>query len=429
MVAQNTALRLFENRFHSKKAIDSLLKPKKKRKSAPRIVTGIQNGNYFRLVKSQHKRFLPDIPKLPSPQKAPIGFKNVSEESRTKLQNTIESPWKRVGATAWAWLRENSAVLVFNMGSICTLIGFTRSDVLELRVFSATGSVTGVLYHLVQKPLRWPPLLWGMTFAMVNAYKIYEILSERHTSVRLSLDDEDWYVTHFLSHGLTPRQYEVVRQSAKERRFRKGEIMVRQGERLDHLYLVVQGTTRASALGRFVTAASMTPSSHKRKLGGASGAWIGEMAFLETFGLKEQGFRTTSVKTVPCTKEETTPKKVVRDQTALVNRRLTGRALYTIVATEDCKVLEWDHTKMEELMCRSTDMRAALTRAMTAAIVGKVINFTVSRVNKPSWADWLGDWKNNSGASIEISEPQPEAAPAGDSTNEKIPSYPIKKFE
>ena len=79
--------------------------------------------------------------------------------------------------------------------------------------------------------------------------------------------------------------------------------------------------------------------------------------------------------------------------------------MYTIVAQEDCVVLRWRHDVMEGLMEKSTDMRAALTRAMTAAIVGKVINFTVSRSKaNQTWTTWLGDWKYNAGAEVNIED-------------------------
>mmetsp|Transcript_15319 Transcript_15319/g.22826 ORF Transcript_15319/g.22826 Transcript_15319/m.22826 type:complete len:99 (+) Transcript_15319:1-297(+) len=57
------------------------------------------------------------------------------------------------------------------------------------------------------------------------------------------------------------------------------------------------------------------------------------------------------------------------------------------------------------MLSSSTDMRSALTRAMTAAIVGKVVNFTVSRSNNNGgglWSSWLNDWKKNGGASIHV---------------------------
>jgi hypothetical protein len=43
-----------------------------------------------------------------------------------------------------------------------------------------------------------------------------------------------------------------------------------------------------------------------------------------------------------------------------------------------------------------------MTRAMTAPIVGKVINFTLSVGNRPkTWSTWLDDWKY-SGARVNV---------------------------
>ena len=54
-------------------------------------------------------------------------------------------------------------------------------------------------------------------------------------------------------------------------------------------------------------------------------------------------------------------------------------------------------------MSKSTDFRAALSRAMTSAIVSKVINFTVGKTsNLPTWQSWLDDWKYNANAKITV---------------------------
>ena len=113
----------------------------------------------------------------------------------------------------------------------------------------------------------------------------------------------------------------------------------------------------------------------------------------------------------------------------------------TIVASEDCLVLRWSHGDMEELMAKSTDMRAALTRAMTAAVVGKVISFTVSRSKTPpTWSSWLEDWQNNAGARVQISTGEETGDNSDDDDDdnesqsvppprENLPSYPIKRFQ
>jgi hypothetical protein len=152
---------------------------------------------------------------------------------------------------------------------------------------------------------------------------------------------------------------------------------------LDHVYLVVDGTTQAHILGRHLTAASTTPETRgTRQAGGDSGAWIGEMAFLDSFWENEQG---------------------KRNEDGESNRRL-GTAIYTIMALEDCIVLRWSHEDLEDLMRSSSDIRAALTRSLSSALVGKVVNMTISRTNQglPNWSTWLADWKNNDGAQVQV---------------------------
>jgi len=52
-------------------------------------------------------------------------------------------------------------------------------------------------------------------------------------------------------------------------------------------------------------------------------------------------------------------------------------------------------------------MRGALTRSLTAAVVGKVVNMTVSRTNAvPTWSTWLDDWTRRDGARVEVKQMQ-----------------------
>ena len=69
--------------------------------------------------------------------------------------------------------------------------------------------------------------------------------------------------------------------------------------------------------------------------------------------------------------------------------------MYTISAVQDDTiVLAWKHADMEALLRRSSDLRTALMRAMTAAIVAKVVAFTASKkaasAAKPPPSSWLG---------------------------------------
>jgi hypothetical protein len=58
---------------------------------------------------------------------------------------------------------------------------------------------------------------------------------------------------------------------------------------------------------------------------------------------------------------------------------------------------------MSQLMSTSNDMRSALTRAVTSALVSKVVQMTVSKTKQmPTWSTWLTDWAHNAGADVTV---------------------------
>jgi len=72
-------------------------------------------------------------------------------------------------------------------------------------------------------------------------------------------------------------------------------------------------------------------------------------------------------------------------------------AISTIVAAEDCELIEWSFEGMQKVITSSRYIQEALTRAMTAAVVGKVVNFLMSRrTGAPTWNTLLDNWKHAS---------------------------------
>ena len=448
MKGSQTALRsLIRSRFQPKRKVRQLIdRLEKERKSAFEFqegsyLTGTYRGQFYRIRVPAKPKVLPNVGRLRSPTSPPKPFTQLPPSSASqqqskrgeKAQEEIVDFFQRLKM----WFRENWNVMILNAGSVCTLIGFTRSDVLELRVFSATGSFASVLYSYFLVPPRYPPMLWSGLFALVNLTKIYQILQERKANVRLDARQEETYVEFFLQHGVTPKQFEFIDEKAKIFTVPRDTFLVKQGEKLNHVYLIVKGKTHASILGRRLTAASFTPEVVKQ--GGASGAWVGEMAFLEYYWNKEKGSRITKVPNRTdsaekgATDQETEPKppKVKADQIPMKidsdsdDDYTGGRSFYNIVAQDDCLVMMWSHEDMEKLMNKSTDMRAALTRAMTSAIVGKVVNFTVSRsTGGANWMHWLEDWRY-SDAKVLVKDDENEKH---HESAESTVDMPIKKF-
>jgi len=286
---------------------------------------------------------------------------------------------------------------------MCTLLAFTRSDILELRSLSVTGNICFMIFTLRQTIIAWPNIFWSSLFASVNSYKIYEIFEERNASVSMTKEEEKIFVDFFMPHGVTPKQFERIDKSAEFFKLKKGDLLIKKGDRPTKVYLIVDGSTDALVLGRRLTAASTNDDTKgDQKEGGDSGAWAGEMAFLKQFWEKEQ-------KSIIHHNDEDTVATKDEEGESPPTGSLASRFeiyLYSIIAAEDCTIMSWSHEEMEELMKSSTDLRSALTRAMSSALVGKVVNLTISRAHntKVPWSAWLKDWKSNDGSSVEIAD-------------------------
>eukprot|EP00562_Extubocellulus_spinifer_P033445 CAMPEP_0178682680 /NCGR_PEP_ID=MMETSP0699-20121125/1900_1 /TAXON_ID=265572 /ORGANISM="Extubocellulus spinifer, Strain CCMP396" /LENGTH=186 /DNA_ID=CAMNT_0020327225 /DNA_START=1275 /DNA_END=1835 /DNA_ORIENTATION=- len=110
------------------------------------------------------------------------------------------------------------------------------------------------------------------------------------------------------------------------------------------------------------------------------------------------------------------------------NKDVRGRALHTIVCTDDATLRMWSHADLEEILRTSSDMRAAMTRSMTAAVVGKVVNFTVSRGREgggkdgePTWSAWLREGSASSSSKGDVRVTKDGADGVDDEEKDMVP--------
>ena len=136
-------------------------------------------------------------------------------------------------------------------------------------------------------------------------------------------------------------------------------------------------------LGRKVTAFTSQPGNQATLRGGDAGAWIGEMAFLDWYWNKGKRSESNDDCLPAATALPSESLRTTELSQATAKPRTTDRgakvAIHTIFAKTDCELMQWRHEDLNELMGKSVDLQSALVRSMTAAIVGKVVNLTVSR--------------------------------------------------
>lgn len=326
------------------------------------------------------------------------------------------------------WLKDNAGIIVLNFGSICSFISFTRMDILELRVLSITGSLSSIVYFLSRPPpLVIAPVIWGSVFAGTNFYMTYLIYEERKGKPQpMTAEEESTYEEHFLPHAVTPRQYEKLLKISQRLELRRGDVLIQKGEKMHNVQLVVSGATDAvNTLSRRVSAASSSKGNKEKLAGGDAGAWIGEIAYFDYLAERDKqrgAFKKPIVTPPPTIKDlplattatatdvaakDIAPSSKTEDvapttTTTTTRENATQNAILTYIATEDKTIVyQWDFDELADLMETSADLRSSISRAMTAAVVGKVVNLYISRsdANKSLWEKWLGDYNKPSSVS------------------------------
>ena len=309
------------------------------------------------------------------------------------------------------WFKLNFHLIVMNFGSLCTLTAFTRSDVLELRTCAMTGSFSFVLYSLLQRPLRYGPPLWSSLFGCVNLYKVVMILDERKGKTEDEIRNPTELLTyreHFKPYGVTPKQFEKIMQAGHIRTMPKGSVISREGEIIKSVKLIVKGNTRASTLGRKLTVMGSAEGNRDILPGGDSGAWVGEIAFLRFLDMEHSPTSPMNndinnykdkiagghdgVNNMP---EGRVERGIIKMALSSSDEKFWYRAVTTVVAVDDVELIEWQFEDLEKVLKSSADLHGALIRSMTAAIVGKVLNFMLSRKSElpSSPSTWFDYWK------------------------------------
>lgn len=459
----------------ARSAFRDLHKPRKTKPKKPTdYVRFIYKGQFYRRpIAKKKKSKPPELLKLPhaGPTVVPLPFitppSNVTAAQKAEaLVASIKpsaggSSGSQQSTWSWrSWFKLNAPLLILNFGSMATLVGFTRADVIELRSLAILGNSTFVIYSLLQPPpIRWATIGWQFLFASVNGFNVAKILNERKGKVFLTQHEEEIYHEHFEQHGVTPKQFEKLMSIGKTQIIKKGGVLSRQGEQISSVKLVVQGDTRANAMGRHLTAMGSVKGNRYAMQGGDSGAWVGEMAFLQSLWDRDHApkslqkrlsvLRSESTgqvsETVPAATEsgegtllkslqkklsvssglkaestgkvaETVPATTGIAEGTIIRSGLPPSdepykycAISTIVAVDDIELIEWSFEDMEKVMKSSRYIQDSLTRAMTQAIVGKVVNFMVSRQSAiPKWSTLLDNWKHASPRhklqDVEISE-------------------------
>jgi hypothetical protein len=214
----------------------------------------------------------------------------------------------------------NLEVLV-NAGNLMYLFSYSVRDILWLRVLTVIGGLCLLPYYYLQPEPLMAPIYWNLVFVAINVYWITRLLLERRP-VQLDPDEQRLYRLAFRT--LTPREALNLFKLGTWRSPASGERLVKHGEAVDSLSILLSGRATVEANGRVV-------------------ADIGEGQFVGGIAsFTEKKLAPIDITTTEPTRLMTWPKAVLRK--AIEKKPDLGMAIETALGVDMTRLLteSWD---------------------------------------------------------------------------------------
>lgn len=124
---------------------------------------------------------------------------------------------------------------------ILVAISYAVDDFLQLRILAVAGSTAMLVFTYFHPHGRvlWLPFKWNLLFIATNAYRIGKVYLDKYTAEYMPADMRRVYDDHF--HLMKIENFNRLVRMGKKQTFRKGDVIVRQGEANKFISLVVRG--------------------------------------------------------------------------------------------------------------------------------------------------------------------------------------------
>ena len=159
----------------------------------------------------------------------------------------------------------NIALIAGHLAFGLIAFSFLVKDILWLRVVSILASLFSVFYnfYIPVEPM-WLAINWNIVFVLVNLYHIAVIIYEKRP-IKMAPKDKELYETLFKD--LSPVEYLKITKIANWKKFKKGEVLIRESHMVTDLILIYNGTVDVNVKSEKVAELK-------------DGQFVGEMSFL-----------------------------------------------------------------------------------------------------------------------------------------------------
>lgn len=158
----------------------------------------------------------------------------------------------------------NIFVSLFFLANVLFCVAYVARDMAKLRGITMVACVCTFPYFYFQPSPLWSAMFWQAAFFVINGVNLTILLLERRPVI---LTEEQQRLHLMTFHRMSPREMLKVLRIAQWHELESGEAMITEGDFINRLMLIYEGTARVTLEGRF-----------KAHLG--PGEFVGEMSYL-----------------------------------------------------------------------------------------------------------------------------------------------------
>lgn len=139
--------------------------------------------------------------------------------------------------------------ILVDLANITYVISYSVRDVLWLRIFAVLGGTMLLPYYYLQPTPLMVPIYWGIGFIALNLFWVTLLILERRP---VKLTDEEQRLYRLVFRTLTPREMLKLLKLARWDDKAAGDVLVREGEPLQRLSIIVSGKAAVHQNGQQV---------------------------------------------------------------------------------------------------------------------------------------------------------------------------------
>jgi len=155
-------------------------------------------------------------------------------------------------------------IILYHVGALLFLTSYLCKDILWLRILTVTSLFSLILYYYLRDNPLWPAVAWGSLYIIVNLSQLWVLYLSRKP-VRFSELQEEIY--HLVFGSLPRRFFHSMFQLGSVEQVEKGTLLIKRGQPLNRLYLVIDGEAEV-----------LLPNGDTRTI--SKGGFIGEQSFI-----------------------------------------------------------------------------------------------------------------------------------------------------